>query len=168
MKRRFVDPAGDTLVVSSAGAAGPHHVAAGAEDALQALPGALTRAGNGDLLLEHDGIVRRVRVTAAGDALWADRGGKRLALRREEQQRGGKGGTGDSVASPMTGRVVLVHVAVGDVVTKGQPLVVVEAMKMEQPLAAPRDGVVAAVRCEAGQLVDGGIELVSLAPEEAA
>ena len=62
----------------------------------------------------------------------------------------------------MTGRVVVVNVAVGDVVTKGQPLVVVEAMNMEQPMLAPRDGVVAKVACTVGQLVDGGYELVVL------
>ncbi|MBM4343445.1 MAG: acetyl-CoA carboxylase biotin carboxyl carrier protein subunit [Deltaproteobacteria bacterium] len=62
----------------------------------------------------------------------------------------------------MTGRVVLVHVQPGDSVISGQPLVVVEAMKMEHALRAPRDCMVAQVWCAVGQLVDTGQDLVEL------
>lgn len=164
MKRRFVDRDGAAVTLVSAGASGPHHLDAG-DGAASAMAGSIRRAGNGDLLVERDGVVQRVRVTATGDALWADRGGVRLHLQRQEQQRGGGAATGSAVTSPMTGRVVLLNVAVGDAVEKGQTLVVLEAMKMEQPLTAPRDGVVAKVGCEVGQLVDGGVVLVALEPE---
>jgi biotin carboxyl carrier protein len=67
------------------------------------------------------------------------------------------------VEAPLPGRVVRIAVAVGDAVTERQPLVVVEAMKIETAIAAPRDGVVAAVLCEVGQAVAGGQVLVELA-----
>ncbi len=166
MKRRFVDHGDQAVVVASSGAAGPHHVSIGDDAALASLIGAVHRAGNGDVLVEIDGLVRRLRVSSVGDQCWIDGPNGRLRLQREQARRVAVRGAADAVNAPMTGRVVVVHVAVGDVVTKDQPLVVVEAMKMEQPLRAPRDGVVAAVHCETGQLVDGGVELVRLAPEE--
>jgi acetyl-CoA/propionyl-CoA carboxylase biotin carboxyl carrier protein len=72
-------------------------------------------------------------------------------------------GSANGVKAPMMSRVVKVCVAVGDAVTAGQPLVVVEAMKMESELASPRDGVVQAVGCAAGDTVQQGQVLVSLA-----
>jgi len=67
------------------------------------------------------------------------------------------------LSAPMPGRVVQLLVAPGAAVRGGQPLVVVEAMKMEHTIAAPRDGVVEAVRCAAGDLVEEGAELIVLA-----
>jgi 3-methylcrotonyl-CoA carboxylase alpha subunit len=63
----------------------------------------------------------------------------------------------------MTGRVVLVPVQVGSLVDKGDVLIVVEAMKMEHALKAPKAGVVASIAATVGQLVEGGVELVVLA-----
>ena len=53
----------------------------------------------------------------------------------------------------MPGSVIAVHAKAGDAVTKGQPLVVVEAMKMEHTLTAPTDGTVADVLVRVGQQV---------------
>ena len=63
----------------------------------------------------------------------------------------------------MPGRVVQLLVAAGAAVRRGQSLIVVEAMKMEHTIAAPRDGIVEAVRCAAGDLVEEGAELITLA-----
>jgi len=71
--------------------------------------------------------------------------------------------TAGRLTAPMPGRVVQLLVARGDPVRRGQPLVVVEAMKMEHTIAAPRDGMVEAVRCAAGDLVEEGAELIALA-----
>jgi biotin carboxyl carrier protein len=60
----------------------------------------------------------------------------------------------------MPGRVVRVLVAPGDAVTARQGLVVVEAMKMENELRAPRDGTVAEVRTREGAPVDANVVLV--------
>ena len=71
-----------------------------------------------------------------------------------------------SLLAPMPGTVVRVEVNVGDVVTKGQVLVVIEAMKMEHRIAAPADGVVAEVRVSAGDAVDNNQVLVVLTEGE--
>ena len=69
-------------------------------------------------------------------------------------------------AAPMPGRVIKVHVDVGMVVEEGQPLVVLEAMKMEQVLCAPNAGIVSAVNCAEGEVVDAGTVLVSVDSDE--
>ena len=70
---------------------------------------------------------------------------------------------GDVVA-PMPGRVLRVLVRPGQRVEAGQPLVVVESMKMEQTLTAPGAGVVRRVLAQEGVLVEGGAALVELGP----
>ena len=67
---------------------------------------------------------------------------------------------GASLKSPMPGRVVRVLVAAGDRVSAAQPLVVVEAMKMENELRAPSGGVVTRVGVEPGASVEAGAVLV--------
>jgi 3-methylcrotonyl-CoA carboxylase alpha subunit len=75
---------------------------------------------------------------------------------------------GGVVKAPMPGKVLSVKVKAGDTVSKGQSLVVLEAMKMEHALAAPRDGVVADVSVSVdGQVAEGDV-LVTLADEEEA
>lgn len=66
------------------------------------------------------------------------------------------------LVAPMPGLVVRVNVAVGDVVSAGQGLVVVEAMKMELEVKASSDGVVSAVLCHIGESVKKGQPLVAL------
>jgi len=58
------------------------------------------------------------------------------------------------LTAPMPGQVLQLLVAVGDAVKAGQVLLILEAMKMEQPVTAPHDGVVAELRVEQGQQVD--------------
>ena len=66
------------------------------------------------------------------------------------------------LTAPIPGRVVAVQVAPGDAVKRGDVLVLLEAMKTEIRIAAPRDGVVESLGCAAGDSVDAGAELVSL------
>jgi biotin carboxyl carrier protein len=68
-----------------------------------------------------------------------------------------------NVTAPMPGRVVLVRTRVGDAVELGAPLVVVEAMKMQNELVAPRSGTVSRVLVKEGDTVDRGATLVELA-----
>lgn len=67
-----------------------------------------------------------------------------------------------SMEAPMPGLVLKMFVRAGDVVTKGAPLLILEAMKMEHQIAAPRDGRVVSVNCTEGELVQPGVELVTL------
>jgi len=71
-----------------------------------------------------------------------------------------------AIASPMPGKVILVQVAAGDTVRKGQPLVTLEAMKMEHVLTAPFDGVVAALAAKEGDQVAEGVVLARLEKSE--
>ena len=65
----------------------------------------------------------------------------------------------------MPGTVLAVHVAAGDVVTAGQPLLVVEAMKMEHTVTAPLDGTVTELTVKAGQQVRMDETLAVIGPE---
>ena len=71
----------------------------------------------------------------------------------------------DALVAPMPATVVRVSVTRGDRVDTGDTLLLLEAMKMEMPLRAPRSGVVAEVRCAAGDLVQPGVPLVVLEDE---
>ena len=72
----------------------------------------------------------------------------------------------DFAASPMTGLVVKVDVEVGQTLAAGEPLFVVEAMKMEYVVRAPRDLTVSAVSASAGDRVDLGHVIVSFEEQE--
>lgn len=72
-------------------------------------------------------------------------------------------GTGDAVKAPMQATVVKIAVAEGDKVVKGDLVLVLEAMKMEQPITAHKDGVVGAINAEAGATVSSGHLLLSIA-----
>jgi 3-methylcrotonyl-CoA carboxylase alpha subunit len=65
-----------------------------------------------------------------------------------------------AVRSPLPGKIIDLRVKAGDTVSKGQPLLVLEAMKMEHTLAAPADGTVKSVRYVVGEQVPEGAELV--------
>lgn len=78
---------------------------------------------------------------------------------------GGAAGDG-AILSPMPGKVIAVDVAAGDVVTKGQKLLTLEAMKMEHSLTAPFDGVVAELNAEAGAQVQVEALLARIEPAE--
>ena len=62
--------------------------------------------------------------------------------------------------APLPGKIIDLRVKVGDKVSKGQPLLVLEAMKMEHTLTAPADGTVKSVRYAVGEQVAEGAELV--------
>jgi 3-methylcrotonyl-CoA carboxylase alpha subunit len=68
-----------------------------------------------------------------------------------------------SMSAPMPGVVLKILVNVGDDVAKGAPLLILEAMKMEHPITAPRDGKVASINCKEGEMVQPGLDLVTLA-----
>jgi len=117
----------------------------------------------GWIRFRHGGVWRRLAVARAGPGVWIGWPGRARHFVPER----GQGGAGpvrpEEVRAPMTGKVVQVAVAPGSRVEQNQVLVVLEAMKMEYRLAAPRDGVVEAVHCKVGDLVDLGRLLVTFA-----
>jgi len=108
----------------------------------------------------------RARVTRAGERLVvnAGRGDVEFVVKPRFELPGAVLATGSLVA-PMPGKVIDVRVAVGDRVTAGQTLVLLEAMKMEHPLIAPEDGVVVEVRAAVGEQVSNGALLLVVEPE---
>lgn len=130
------------------------------------------RSTGGALLLVAEGRTLEMIGAARGTALslWTSEGEIEVEVLDERQAaaRQARGaGTRDAesvLRSPMPGRIVKVLCAAGDTVERGQGLVVVEAMKMENELAAPRAGTVKAVHVETGKAVEGGQVLVELAP----
>jgi 3-methylcrotonyl-CoA carboxylase alpha subunit len=75
-------------------------------------------------------------------------------------------GSGGRIVSPMPGRIVAVLVQAGDRVAKGQPVVILEAMKMEHTLAAPFRGAVTAISAIEGNQVSEGVTLARIDSEE--
>ena len=71
-----------------------------------------------------------------------------------------------TMSAPMPGIVLKILAKAGDVVTKGQPLLILEAMKMEHVIAAPRDGTIAAINCKEGEMVQPGVELITMSSHE--
>lgn len=69
-------------------------------------------------------------------------------------------GQGKSAVSPMSGKIISILVKEGDTVDRGQPLLVLEAMKLENDIVAPEGGTVGKILVQVGQSVDTGTELV--------
>ncbi|MBO0982782.1 biotin carboxylase N-terminal domain-containing protein [Rathayibacter sp. SD072] len=127
-------------------------------------PGAAPEAtARQSVVVEVDG--RRVEVSLPGD-LMRSSGPVRSASAASAPKRRGSGSvstvTGDSVTAPMQATIVKVAVAEGDSVVAGDLVVVLEAMKMEQPLTAHKDGVVTGLAAEAGTTVSAGHVLLSI------
>ena len=107
-------------------------------------------------------------VLEAGDEVILFEGGEALAFHEPRADASGpEAAAGDGVVrSPMPGKIVQVWVKPGEAVTKGQPLVTVEAMKMEHALTAPFDGVVTEIKGAAGDQVSEGAVLTILTTQD--
>ncbi len=105
---------------------------------------------------------REVTLHAApdGDRRWVAFEGQTYQLQTESNSRKHTRGAGDApegvLRAPMPGQVRAVNVSVGEEVTKGQSLLILEAMKMEIRIQSPYDGAVAAVPVAEGDQVEKG------------
>ncbi|KAF1697656.1 acetyl/propionyl/methylcrotonyl-CoA carboxylase subunit alpha [Pseudoxanthomonas koreensis] len=134
-------------------------------EASHAVAGA--RLADGLLDLRIDGQGHRLAVFMEGDLLELHDGHRRAQLRLlpAERGEGTGGGAGDGrVLAPMPGRVVLVKASAGQAVVAGAELLVMEAMKMELTVKAPRDGIVSELRAVAGDFVEADAVLAVVAP----
>jgi acetyl-CoA/propionyl-CoA carboxylase biotin carboxyl carrier protein len=111
---------------------------------------------DGDLVITYGGRTVRFAYAADGPVTWLGRDGAAWAIGEAPPPalRGARAGSADgTVRSPMPGTILAVHVTVGDTVSAGQPVLVVEAMKMEHTVTAPLDGVITELTAKAGQQV---------------
>jgi 3-methylcrotonyl-CoA carboxylase alpha subunit len=106
--------------------------------------------GGVDYTLFSDGRSRRLRLVDPFDLAMYEAAGAAEA----------------TVRAPLPGKIIDLRVKAGDTVSKGQPLLVLEAMKMEHTLAAPADGTIKSVRYAVGEQVAEGAELVEFAAAE--
>ncbi len=99
------------------------------------------------------------QITLDGSTVHVDIIDPLAAKRRRREDEIGSSGV---VKALMPGRVVRVLVAQGDAVRKGQGLVILEAMKMENEIVAPADGTVDELFVDAGQTVEAGADLIHI------
>ena len=108
-------------------------------------------------LAHRDG--QQVHVWIAGESYVFTRPAPTTRGRRANQS------SSDDIVGPVPGVVIAVNVAADDTVEAGQDLVIIESMKTEQIVKAPRDGTVERVSVQEGDRVDRGMRLVVLVPE---
>ncbi len=129
------------------------------------------------LVRDADGPGQRV-VTLDGQVRpqWASVGGRPVRVELETEHEaalaaalsaGGGGGGAGTIEAPMPGRVVKLLVEEGAMVEAGVPVIIIEAMKMENELNAPAAGLVGPFRVSPGDTVDAGQPLVEIIPEAA-
>ncbi|MGU3625168.1 acetyl/propionyl/methylcrotonyl-CoA carboxylase subunit alpha [Comamonas sp. C24C] len=119
---------------------------------------------DGRLELGLDGKRTVVVVHAQGDQLsiFTEAGSTQITVVDQLAHAGDTGHEGGRLTAPMPGKVVSFTVKAGDKVSKGQPLAVMEAMKMEHTIAAPGDGVVLELLYVPGDQVSEGAELLRI------
>ena len=152
---------GERIELTAQGSAGEYRLMHG--EHVVAVSGA--RLADGVLHARLDAQSRRFLVQLDDARVLVHDGGRRLQLqpvgvyRRDDS---GHGAGDNRLQAPMPGRVVLVKARPGDRILAGQELLVIEAMKMELAVKAPRDGVVAEVRAAEGDFVEADAVLVTL------
>ncbi|MEX2518126.1 MAG: biotin/lipoyl-containing protein, partial [Paracoccaceae bacterium] len=126
------------------------------------------RAEDGALRVDDSARIFTARVVRRGGkvTVFMDGAAHEFAIPDPLAAGGDSGAGGDMVLSPMPGLVKSVAAKPGDTVEQGAPLCVLEAMKMEHTLKAPRGGVIAAVNAAAGDQVEEGAILITLEPED--
>src|SRR5262245_41012971 len=117
----------------------------------------------GVFLVRHGDSVQAFHCVRSGDEIHLSWKGVTYRLLEEGEgartaQRQHAGG----LEAPMPGKVIKVSVAEGDQVSRGQEILVVEAMKMENAIRAPRDGRVGKIAARVGDMVSPGVTLVEL------
>ncbi|MBY0791499.1 biotin carboxylase N-terminal domain-containing protein [Corynebacterium pseudokroppenstedtii] len=112
------------------------------------------------VVVEIDG--RRVEVALPGDLALGGGNGGAKKKKSKKRRGGGKAVSGDAVVAPMQGTIIKVNVEEGQEVQEGETVVVLEAMKMENPVKATKSGTVTGLDVEEGRGVSKGDPLMEL------
>lgn len=117
-----------------------------------------------------DDVMESVAVAVDGNTAYVHLNGRahRVEFREPVDRfaKGGAGGGADAIAAPMPGSVVAVNVEAGQSVSAGQVMMVIESMKLETAIKAPRDAVIEAVHVGTGKTFNKGAALIALVPLE--
>jgi propionyl-CoA carboxylase alpha chain len=128
----------------------------------------VTAVTEDQVLLEVSGVRHRFDVGRAGGVVWVDSGFGAVALTPAERLPAPTAaGQPGSLVAPMPGILVRAEVASGDQVTAGQPVLILEAMKMEHQILAPADGTLSELRVKPGTQVEAGDVLAFVTGEDA-
>jgi acetyl/propionyl-CoA carboxylase alpha subunit len=126
----------------------------------------VTRVGNGVYRVEHDGRSHLVYIAGSSGDLWAWTDGRvfrgDFGEAGDQPRRAARAAGPQALTAPMPATVVKVLVKPGDVVKKGDTVLLLEAMKMELAIRAPGDATVRAVYCREGELVQPETTLIDL------
>jgi acetyl-CoA/propionyl-CoA carboxylase, biotin carboxylase, biotin carboxyl carrier protein len=114
------------------------------------------------IVVEVSGKRLEVSLPAGFGAGSAGGAAKKAAPKRSAGRKAAAAASGDSLTAPMQGTIVKVAVADGDIVEAGQMIVVLEAMKMEQPLSAHKAGTVTGLTAEVGAVVVSGSSICEI------
>ena len=119
-------------------------------------------AEGGRLQVSDSAATQVGNAIASGDDVWVTVDGEVFVFQVTQGTRGSRGASAgqDAFTPPMAATVVRIAVKPGDRVDDGDVLIALEAMKMELPIRAPRAGVVRAVHCREGELVQPGQVLI--------
>ncbi|MHA1167469.1 MAG: acetyl-CoA carboxylase biotin carboxyl carrier protein subunit [Candidatus Hodarchaeales archaeon] len=122
-------------------------------------------AANDTLFLNYNNQTYKCIVAKEGDMRYIYYNGNAFKMKRIEKAAladEDASATDNVIKSPMPGKVLKVLVKEGDTVTKGQQMMILEAMKMENVLEAPFDGKIVAINCHEGDQVMQGVVLIEL------
>lgn len=114
--------------------------------------------------IEIGGEIFPMRAIRRGGVVFVWCRGQTLRIAQEEIRAARGTESGPDLLSPMPGRVRRVLVAPGDSVSRGQPILILEAMKMEHVVKSPRDGIVSKLAGREGELVEAGVPLAEISP----
>jgi len=120
--------------------------------------------GKLDLLIDGEHVT--AYVSSDNAKYWVTINGRTVLLSKQSGSRKSGGAhhhAAGELTAPMPGQVRAVNVSAGDAVTKGQTLIVLEAMKMEMKIQAPMDGTVSSISVEVGQTVEREQVLIEIA-----
>ena len=120
----------------------------------------------GSIIIESLGRMYRADVTKVGDAWWISLEGKTYIVRERSQESTSSDMGEGGLTAPMPGTVREVLVKTGQRVREGQPMMILEAMKMEHQISAPESGEVSSIYFKEGDRVDMGEILISISTQD--
>jgi biotin carboxyl carrier protein len=121
--------------------------------------------GHGRYLIKQGSRTQVAYAVASARETWVFLDGRAYLAGSSATARSRSSATDEAgaLAAPMPATVVRIEVSDGQTVTKDSLLVMLEAMKMELPIRAPRDGRVTAIHCRVGEIVQPGVPLLEIA-----